>query len=180
MAISRDEFEALYRANAADILGYLRRRGVRDEAADLLAETFLVAWRRRGELPGPEGQRAWLFGTARRLGLAHFRRPITTTLPEHASGAWSESDSTPGLREAVAAALERLSESDRELLTLTIWEGLRPAEAASVIGILPTAARVRLHRARQRLAADPTLRRYLGKAEQTGPRRRGELSAFIG
>ena len=74
MAISPTEFETLYRANAANILGYLRRRGAGDDAQDLLSETFLVAWRRREALPAPDLQRAWLFSTARRLRLAHQRQ----------------------------------------------------------------------------------------------------------
>lgn len=153
MAINAHEFEALYRANAPDLLAYLRRRGAGEEAPDLLAETFLVAWRRRDQLPEPAWQRAWLFATARRLRLAQARRlELPTPPPPH--GASTEDLE---LQQAVQAALGRLPATDHELLTLTIWEGLSPAEAASVLGISAGTARVRLHRARRRLAVDPGL-----------------------
>lgn len=51
----------------------------------------------------------------------------------------------------VAEALMRLSAKDREAITLVAWEGLRPSEAAVVVGQSPMAFRVRLHRAKRRL-----------------------------
>ncbi|MFF5216684.1 sigma factor-like helix-turn-helix DNA-binding protein [Micromonospora sp. NPDC000442] len=54
-------------------------------------------------------------------------------------------------RLAVQAALRRLNDTDREMLLLTVWEGLQPREAAAVVGVSPTAARTRLSRARARL-----------------------------
>jgi RNA polymerase sigma-70 factor (ECF subfamily) len=155
--ISSADFEDLYRSHAPSILGYLRRRANPDDAADLLAETFLTAWRRRSDLPGAEQRRAWLFGTARRVLLAHYRHPAPTPvdsieLPQ---------PSVPALGEAsadlVRTVLAELSEPDRELLTLTVWEHLSVAEAGQVLGLTSGAARVRLHRIRQRLAADPRL-----------------------
>jgi RNA polymerase sigma-70 factor (ECF subfamily) len=53
----------------------------------------------------------------------------------------------------VHEALGRLSADDRELVTLIAWEGLTPAEAATVLGLSSGTARVRLHRARTRLRA---------------------------
>ncbi len=55
-------------------------------------------------------------------------------------------------RAAVLAALARLSDEDRELLTLVAWQGLKPAEAARVVGCSTATYFVRLHRARKRLA----------------------------
>ena len=49
-------------------------------------------------------------------------------------------------------ALSQLSKSDREIVELSAWEELAPGEIAIVLGISPNAARVRLHRARHRLA----------------------------
>jgi hypothetical protein len=49
------------------ILGYaLRRTTSPDDAADILAETFLTAWRRLDELPSGEEAGLWLYGVARR------------------------------------------------------------------------------------------------------------------
>jgi RNA polymerase sigma-70 factor (ECF subfamily) len=171
MAITATQFEALYRTNAAYILGYLRRRGAGDDAQDLLSETFLTAWRRREALPAPELQRAWLFSTARRLRLAHQRRHQPTSPVTDAAAAPSRgTDADAVVDAAVHAALARLNEADRELLTLTIWEGLSPSEAAATIGLTAAAGRVRLHRARRRLASDPTLAVHFDtRHNQDGP-----------
>jgi RNA polymerase sigma-70 factor (ECF subfamily) len=53
--------------------------------------------------------------------------------------------------EAVRAAIRKLPEAQREVLLLNAWEGLEPTEIAAVIGVLPTTARTRLRRARNRL-----------------------------
>jgi RNA polymerase sigma-70 factor (ECF subfamily) len=53
----------------------------------------------------------------------------------------------------VLAAIAALRESDREVLLLSAWEQLSPAEIAAVLGISPLAARSRLHRARRRVQA---------------------------
>jgi RNA polymerase sigma factor (sigma-70 family) len=162
-ALSRElaqvRFSQLYRTQAGAILAYtLRRAATREDAADAAAETFLVAWRRLGELPAGGNERLWLYGVARRVlanqGRADRRRTrlgerlveaLRTELAMH-----SESD-----REAaeVMRAMGKLGEEDRELLLLVSWEELSPSEAAKVIGISPLAARSRLHRARRRLRA---------------------------
>lgn len=49
-------------------------------------------------------------------------------------------------------AFGRLSGDDREALALVAWDGLTPAKAARSLGCSPVAFRVRLHRARRRLA----------------------------
>jgi DNA-directed RNA polymerase specialized sigma24 family protein len=56
-------------------------------------------------------------------------------------------------RLAVQAALSRLGELDREVLTLTVWEGLPPREVAAVLRLSPDVVRTRLSRARARLRA---------------------------
>lgn len=54
---------------------------------------------------------------------------------------------------AILDALSQLSPTDRDLVTLTLWDGLTSAEVAQVLNIKEGAARVRLHRARTRLRA---------------------------
>jgi hypothetical protein len=72
----RDLFQELYESNFARILGYAMRRGASaDDAADVVAETFLVTWRRLEEVPSGEASRAWLYGVARRL-MANHRRGV--------------------------------------------------------------------------------------------------------
>ncbi|HJV09636.1 MAG TPA: sigma factor-like helix-turn-helix DNA-binding protein, partial [Acidimicrobiales bacterium] len=56
--------------------------------------------------------------------------------------------------DVVHEALACLGDDDRELLTLSGWEGLTPLELAAVFGIPPATARTRLRRARQRLRVE--------------------------
>lgn len=163
-----DWFEDLYRETHDGVLGYLARRVPPADAADLLAETYLVAWRRRDELSAGEGRRPWLFGVARRLLLAH-QRQQPTVLP--LDGDHACADPAPGAGRddrgaAVRRALTSLGPVDRELVTLTVWDGLTPAEAAAVVGLTAGTARVRLHRARARLARHPELRDAMGVEDE--------------
>ncbi len=69
-----DSFERLYDAHFADVLAFaLRRVADPADAADVTAETFLVAWRRLPDVPAGAAARAWLLGVARRA-LANARR----------------------------------------------------------------------------------------------------------
>jgi DNA-directed RNA polymerase specialized sigma24 family protein len=75
-----EKFEALYSSNRLDILKYFVRRSTNtDEAADALAETFLVAWRRIDVVPDGLGGRLWLFGVARNVLSKQFKKRQLTT-----------------------------------------------------------------------------------------------------
>jgi RNA polymerase sigma-70 factor (ECF subfamily) len=162
MSDERALFEQLFRETRGPLLGYLTRRAVAEDAADLLAEVYLVAWRRRDDLPTGEERRLWLFGVARRLLAEHHRIAGRRAQAENEVGGGRPGDAGADDRDAaVRAALESLTDLDRELVALTLWEGLGPAEAARVVGITPGTARVRLHRARARLARHPRLRALL-------------------
>src|SRR6266511_3820793 len=70
----QERFRLIYQANSPPILGYvLRRTQSPDDAADVVAETFLTAWRRLDDLPRGLEARLWLYGVARRV-LANHRR----------------------------------------------------------------------------------------------------------
>jgi RNA polymerase sigma-70 factor (ECF subfamily) len=155
-------FEDAYRSSGTAVLGYALRRSLsREDALDVVAETFATAWRRRADMPAaPEEARPWLFGIARRC-LANAVRSSNRAgrLSERLSDACAElavpdpsarHDEHPGSHR-VHEALDLLSPDDRELVTLTAWEGLTPAQAATVLGLSAGTARVRLHRARTRL-----------------------------
>ncbi len=126
-------------------------------ADDVLSEVGVVAWRRIDELP-PGKERAWLFGVTRNVLMAEHRKVAArdsgradVELADLASPA--DLALTPAVHGPLAQALARLSARDRELLLLTAWEGLSTAEAAAVLDIRGTAARMGLVRARRRLAA---------------------------
>jgi RNA polymerase sigma-70 factor (ECF subfamily) len=157
----RDEpwFASVYTAHYADIVRYgLRRLADREASVELTQEVFAVAWRRRAEVP--EHSLPWLYGVARHLLANHWRgrraNPAALPLTEpdalpHPAGE-GEPDSVSGLVD-LHAALARLAEADREILWLIGWEQLSVSEAAVALNCSRTAAAVRLHRARKRLAA---------------------------
>lgn len=149
-------FDLMYEQSSEPILRYfLRRLSSSDAAADATADVFVVAWRRIDEVPHGDESRLWLFGVARLTLMNEMRRTrrhdnLTERLRNEllASHAPAHSGSAG---DSVRAAMAILSESDRELVMLTSWDGLKPGEAARVLNIEPRVARVRLHRARRRL-----------------------------
>lgn len=152
-----ERFTDLFTRNRLDILKFLIRRSASpEEAADALAETFLVAWRRIDVVPDGLDGRLWLYGVARNILFKQFAtRRRATVLNERLASELSSVVATPTnvqLRDQIRSALLQLSISDREIVQLSAWEELAPNEIATVLGISNNAARVRLHRAKQRLA----------------------------
>ena len=147
----RERFERLYRGYGVDVLAYLRRRATPELADDGLAETFLVVWRRLDEVP--DEPRAWLLSVARRV-LANQRRSFRRqgALVERMSMERPLPVASEVERDSVLDALSKLRSVDQEVLLLVAWDGLTSAEAARVVGCSAVAVRLRLHRARRRLA----------------------------
>jgi RNA polymerase sigma-70 factor, ECF subfamily len=147
------DFDALYAAHRDDVWRYFRRRAPADHE-DLVTEVFLVAWRRREDVP--REPLPWLYGVARKV-LANHRRAgdrreaLTERAAAHAMTAAPDLAEAAGLRTDLARALAALPDHDRELVLLVAWEGLTLAEAATALGCRRGAAAVRLHRARRRL-----------------------------
>ncbi len=153
---NRQQFEHMYRTTCKPILAYLTRRtSDPQDAADMLAEVYLVAWRRKEVLPPLDEARLWLFGVARKV-LANHRRRLDRDSSLAGSLAAELSRRMPALdadtrSEVLRTALKRLDEDDRELLMLAAWEELTPSQIAATTGRSPGAVRVHLHRARARL-----------------------------
>src|SRR5438067_11403596 len=85
---SEQRFRDVYGANFAAITGYaMRRAASAEDAADVVAETFLVAWRRLADVPAGDAARLWLYATARRI-LSNQRRSARrgTRLSERLAG----------------------------------------------------------------------------------------------
>jgi RNA polymerase sigma-70 factor (ECF subfamily) len=152
----RARFRSLYEANYDAILGYVLRRTQQADTPDVVAETFLVCWRRLGRVPEGEQARLWLYGTARRVLANHTRaerrRARLTGRLSAAATPHEYLNVAVDSQPEVATAFARLRADDRELLALTAWEGLAPQEIAAVLRCSPGAARIRLHRARRRFA----------------------------
>jgi RNA polymerase sigma factor (sigma-70 family) len=133
------------------------------DAEDVAAGAFFELWRRRQSVRVVDGSvLPWLLVTTTNLsrnmtrGLRRYRA-LLASLPRGEvtqsaeDAALSQMDDLR-LASQVQRALEDLSPSDSALITLTLYEGLSPAEVASALGISDVAARTRLHRARSRMA----------------------------
>ncbi|RFU37474.1 sigma-70 family RNA polymerase sigma factor [Actinomadura logoneensis] len=151
--MGEDEFAEVYAATYKPLLGYaLRRCDSPEDAADVVAETFAIAWRRAAEMPAGGEARLWLYGVARRV-LANQRRGARRHGLRTAALVAELSVSAPTRDDsAVAEVFRRLPDRDRELLALVAWEGLSHTEIATVLGCSANAVSVRLHRARGRFA----------------------------
>lgn len=145
-----ERFEASFRRFAPQVHAYVVRRAGVGVAQDVTAETFLIAWRRRGHAPAEP--LPWLYGIARGV-LANERRSAgrrgalaarlsAQPVPQPAGACDGE----------ILEALGRLSSRDREALLLTAWEGLSLEQAAAAMECSPAALAVRVHRGRSRLA----------------------------
>ncbi|MCE0534001.1 sigma-70 family RNA polymerase sigma factor [Kineosporia rhizophila] len=165
-----EAFRRLYSDNFGAILRYaLRRVRDPDDAADLVADIFLVAWRRYDELPPGVEARLWLYGVARNVLANHGRgqqrraqlgERLRVELREHLT----HYDPTSDLVDegAVRAVLAGLDARDREVLELTVWEQLAPREIAVALGVSSDVVRARLTRARSRMRVRLSESRYPG------------------
>jgi RNA polymerase sigma-70 factor, ECF subfamily len=144
-------FERLFRDHYSRVLSYAQRRMPSSVADDVVAETFLIAWRRLESIPRHE--LPWLLGVARRVHANQRRRDGTR---DRAALRFASEPVPIEVRDValdpeLRHAFSQLGERDQELLRLIAWEGLAPAEAGRVLGWSAVRARVRLHRARARL-----------------------------
>ena len=155
-------FGRLFDAHAPALRRYLARRVGPEPANDLVAETFLVALRRRESYRPELGTaRSWLYGIATNLLRHHVRselRGLQATARLARTGEASHVGHDGRVAEQVdaqvraaqlARALARLSPADRDTLLLVSWAGLEPAEVAEALGIPPGTVRSRLHRIRR-------------------------------
>jgi RNA polymerase sigma-70 factor (ECF subfamily) len=154
-------YRLLFEQHWRPVLAYaLRRAPDAATADDVVAEVFLTAWRRIGDIP-QERELPWLYGVARNVLLntrrSHVRRERlvgklqgdrTVHPPGHASPPAADEDQL----EELWLALGRLKEEESEILRLANWERLSHAEIAVVLSCSPNAVGIKLHRARVKLA----------------------------
>ncbi|MBB2925529.1 RNA polymerase sigma factor [Cellulomonas cellasea] len=155
-----ERFEELWRAHSGRVLLFAARHVGPHDAQEVVAEVFLVLWRRLDDAPAAADEvLPWLLGVARHV-MANQRRADNRrtrlgqdleTVARLAESAGASTAEEVVEREAVLTALGSLSVADRETLLLVAWDGLTAEQAAQVLGCTTTAFRVRLHRARRRL-----------------------------
>jgi RNA polymerase sigma-70 factor (ECF subfamily) len=151
------DFEALYRRYAADVFRFaLYLCGDRTEAEDITSETFVRAWTVRDGLRAPT-VKAYLFAIARNLYRQDRRRSwrrmeLSEAVTDAGPGPHAAAAGRVEL-EVVLAALQSLPEVDRAALLMRAQDDMPYEEIAAALGLSLPAARVKVHRARLRLAA---------------------------
>lgn len=157
-----EAFAAIFDRHAGDVHHYLARRVGAERADDLVAETFVVAFRRRTDFAAVHrSARPWLYGIATRLLSQHWRdserreRLHAKSLPELPAEGPAEravdAAAAAHLRGPVGAALRELTPSDLDVLLLVAWEDLTYEEVATALEIPVGTVRSRLHRARKQV-----------------------------
>jgi RNA polymerase sigma-70 factor, ECF subfamily len=178
----RARFESLYRENVQAVLRFALARVRPEQAKDVVAETFLVTWRRIEEVP--DQPTAWVLGVARRVIATQWRtearrQALGLRLAGVPGEGWAASDVAEQVaeRQSVLSAFGELSEADREILRLVAWDGLSPDQAATVLGVTRLAFGVRLHRARRRFVSRLAASEHGGASSPTRPGEHGGASS---
>ncbi|MEV5568958.1 RNA polymerase sigma factor [Spirillospora sp. NPDC052269] len=159
-----DLFTAVYDRHYADIHRYVAGRLGPQTADDVVAETFLAAFRSRAAFDPSRGSvRPWLFGIATNLIAQHRRtetrryRALAQLGAEPDPGGHEDrvaaSVSAEGLQPSLARALAALSRKDRDVVLLKALAQFSNQEIADVLGIPSGTVGSRLNRARRKLRA---------------------------
>jgi RNA polymerase sigma factor (sigma-70 family) len=167
-----EAFAELYDRHATPIHSYVTRRLGDGAADDVVAETFLIAFRgrRRYDLSRSDA-RPWLYGIAanvigkhRRTEVRMWRALARTGADPAAEGHADRVDdrvSAATVQRELAVALAGLAAGDRDVLLLIAWADLSYDEVAAALEIPVGTVRSRLNRARRKVRAalggqDPT------------------------
>lgn len=159
-----DVFARLFVAHGDEVFAAaLRLTGSRASAEDVTSETFLVAWRRRGDIePSDVPLRGWLLaiaahqalnvtrGRRRRLAFLGSDRARPGVVADFADETAGRIDDARRL-ERTRRAMDALTRRELEVVSLCIWSGLSYEEAAEALGVPVGTVRSRLNRARERL-----------------------------
>ena len=146
--------DALRAARAGD--GARAHQGCRPRG-DLTQETLLAVLlaMRKGQVRDRDRIEGFVAGVARnvinnykRRSLRHPESPLDEDAPAFAV---DDDHDGPERRRLMTAALAELSPADRQVLLLTLVEGLKPGEIARKIGVSPDVARTRKSRALKRI-----------------------------
>jgi RNA polymerase sigma factor (sigma-70 family) len=157
-----EQFAAVFRRYAPGVLRYVTRRLGASAAEDVVAETFLIAFRQRSSFqPDRPDARPWLYGIATHLVGRHRRAEIRQYRALARAGADSVTEpftdrvdervSAEGACRGLSAALAGLPAGQRDALLLVAWADLTYQQAAQALGVPVGTVRSRLSRARAQL-----------------------------
>jgi RNA polymerase sigma factor (sigma-70 family) len=163
-----EAFAEIFRRHAPDIKRYVARRLGSQAAEDVVAETFLAAFRQRAryDMARPSA-RPWLYGIATNLMGRHARQevrqlralersgvdPVTASFTDQVDRQVTAEAFGPQLARALAA----MPRGRRDALLLVAWGDLSYAEVAQALDVRIGTVRSRINRARTQL------RRELGE-----------------
>jgi RNA polymerase sigma-70 factor (ECF subfamily) len=148
--------EEIYRAHSRDVYRFACWLcGNAAEAEDIVSETFLRLWGSREDLH-LETVRAYVLTIARNVYLTRRRRaarqrPLPSRLVDHSPPPDVEAEGKDDVRAAMDA-LQSLPDGERTALLMRVQQDLPYDEIARVLGISVSAVKVRIHRARLKLA----------------------------
>lgn len=146
-------FREIFEALSNKIFFYaLPRTASREDALDIVQETFIELWRAIGRFNWRSEEQfyGYLFTIAKRR-LANARKKERPTLPLNEETVKANYSLDYKDYRLLERAINKLGEKYRELLELRYWGDLTLTEAAAVLGISHSAAKVRHHRAVQKL-----------------------------
>jgi RNA polymerase sigma factor (sigma-70 family) len=157
-----EHFTVLFRRHAPHIQRYVVRRLGADAADDIVAETFLLAFRQRNSYDLTRADaRPWLYGIATNLIGRHRRAEIRLYRALARTGADPVAEpftdrvdnrvSADHASRQLAAALARLSVALRDTILLAAWSDLSYEEIAVALDVPTGTVRSRLSRARSKL-----------------------------
>lgn len=157
-----EQFTVLFRRHAPHIQRYVVHRLGQDAADDIVAETFLLAFRQRDSYDQTRADaRPWLYGIATNLIGRHRRAEIrmyralartgSDPVMESFTDTVDDRVSANTASRRLAAALARLPAELRDTLLLVAWGDLSYEEVARALGVPIGTVRSRVSRARNKL-----------------------------
>jgi RNA polymerase sigma factor (sigma-70 family) len=158
-SVARPErFAAIFDRHFDALHGYLARRAGAGRAEDLAANTFVIAFERRGTFRAEaDSARPWLLGIATNLLRSEWRseqRALQTLAQLESAASAALSPAGASGHEGLGAALSALDPDQRDVLLLHAWEDLSYEEIARALEIPIGTVRSRLARGRQRLRGE--------------------------
>ena len=155
-------FAEIYEEFFRRIYGYCLRRTTPDRVDDVVAETFLVAWRRINDVPAGAEALPWLYAVAYKVLGNQWRSqkrrqrlddkllqvgiaPVVSTEDHFVTGEETRQ---------VLQALSKLKRTDREILRLAMWEEMSQPDISYILGISKGAVKQRLYQARKNLTLE--------------------------